>query len=77
MSETDLIRDLEADELARDKCVRDAAYEMLAVLKAVDTDSRDAYDPDEPDCDCNAGDVIIPSYVWDLISAAIDKAEGR
>lgn len=51
-----------------------AAPDLLAALKAVDTDGRDAY----PDCDdCNAGDVIIPSHVWDMIESAIAKAEGR
>lgn len=53
---------IEAEEL--EERARDEALGMLAALEAVSTEARDV----------NAdGDVVIPSHVWDLVSAAIAK----
>lgn len=45
-----------------------AGTAMLAALKAIDAEGWDA--------DTN-GAIVIPSYVWDLITQAIDAAKGR
>lgn len=46
-----------------------AAPELYAALQAVDAEVRDI-----PSA---SGDVILPSHVWDLVSAALAKAEAR
>jgi len=60
-----------ADENSANIKLIAAAPELLAALQAVDTDGCD---PLGVCVQIGAGDVLIPSHVWDLIEQAITKA---